>query len=270
MPDNLGMPLNLGLYSYAPETRASILPPGFGRHIPAGSKLLFVMHYTPNGIPQLDKSEIGLKFADENDIEYVTFVAQLTNEEIHLPPGAKNIRYSAQLELDRDYGLLSLVPHMHYRGRSFLFAAIYPDQSVEPLLSVPQYNFNWQYVYQLAEPIMLPRGTIVHCEGVYDNSAENPLNPDPTAEVRFGEQSTDEMLDGFLELTLPIQDFLDIQSNRGLRNLMASSPLLYVFGSGAKFAGVFFCWRAVASTSPHMTVTRSISSSTSTSRQTLD
>lgn len=114
-----------------------------------------------------------------------------------IPPGRADYAVKAQHRFQRDGLLLSLQPHMHYRGKSFRYEAQYPDGRKELLLNVPDYDFNWQHKYVFAEPKWLPRGTTLRAIGVYDNSAANPYNPDPTKEVFFGLQSEEEMFIGY-------------------------------------------------------------------------
>src|SRR6185437_3669155 len=106
----------------------------------------------------------------------------------------KDYRLEATHRFDEDTLLYTLQPHMHLRGKSFRFDALYPDGSRETLLDVPRYDFNWQLTYALAEPKLLPEGTRLHCTAVYDNSSDNLVNPDPTAAVMWGDQTWEEML----------------------------------------------------------------------------
>jgi Copper type II ascorbate-dependent monooxygenase, C-terminal domain len=118
---------------------------------------------------------------------------------LNIPPGAADHVIRSARTFPRDIHLLSMAPHMHLRGKSFTYTARYPDGKNEILLSVPKYDFNWQSVYRLAEPILLPRGTIIDCEAHFDNSAANPANPDPGRTVVWGEQTSDEMMIGFID-----------------------------------------------------------------------
>ena len=199
--ESYGVPHNFGiLTSYAPGTRAMVLPPGYAKFVPAGARLKFVLHYTPNGSPQQDLSEVGVVYADPKQVKHPVAFLAISLFDFAIPPHAAACQLEASIRLDRDYSLLSLVPHMHYRGKSFRFEVEYPDRTTETLLSVPNYDFDWQYIYRLRQPKLLPLGTQVRVVGIYDNSAANPRNPDPTAEVRWGEMSSDEMLDGFIEV----------------------------------------------------------------------
>src|SRR5262249_8453789 len=123
-----------------------------------------------------------------------------------IPPHAPSHRVERTWTADRDYLLLSMLPHMHLRGKSFRYTVEYPDGTTEVLLDVPAYDFNWQHRYELTEPKRLPAGTVIPCAAVYDNSAANPFNPDPSATVRDGLQSTDEMFNGYFDIVLADQD----------------------------------------------------------------
>ena len=171
-----------------PETHA--------RLIPAGSKLVFQMHYTPNGAETTDQSEAGLVFADPKHVAKQVGLASALNWKFQIPPCAADYKVEASYHIPQDVTIYSLTPHMHWRGKSFRFTAIYPDKSQEVLLDVPRYDFNWQNTYLLAMPKFLPDGTDVVCKAHFDNSANNPVNPDPTETVRWGDQTFQEMVVG--------------------------------------------------------------------------
>jgi hypothetical protein len=171
-------------------------PDDFALRIPAGSKLAFQVHYTPNGSPQTDLSEAGLVFADPAKVRKEVRVAAALNPRFLIPPGAADYVVRASERLSRDAYIYSLTPHMHYRGKSFRFTAAYPDGAEEILLDVPRYDFNWQIVYLLKNPKFLPAGTHINLEAHFDNSADNPLNPDPAQTVYWGDQTWEEMMIG--------------------------------------------------------------------------
>jgi hypothetical protein len=116
-----------------------------------------------------------------------------------IPPGATNYEVKASQEIEQDTEIVSLMPHMHLRGKDITYTAIYPDGRRETLLHIPRYNFSWQVYYYPKQPIRAPKGTIIEVVAHYDNSTRNPMNPDPTREVRFGEQTWDEMMNGFYD-----------------------------------------------------------------------
>jgi hypothetical protein len=126
--------------------------------------------------------------------------------DLRIPPGAPAHQVAQTWQINRDVLLLAFFPHMHLRGKSFRYEALYPDGAEEILLDVPRYDFNWQNRYELAEPIRLPAGARLRCTAVYDNSADNPANPDPTAEVRAGQQTWDEMFNGYFDVALADED----------------------------------------------------------------
>jgi hypothetical protein len=188
--------------TYVPGGVAYQLKPGQARLIPAGSDLIFQMHYTTNGKAAMDQTRIGFQFAKEPPTERVvnTFVS---NRNLRIPAGAANHAVMARVTLQADSNLLSFFPHMHVRGKAFEYRATYPSGESEVLLSVPKYDFNWQLTYYLKQPKPLPKGTVLECIARFDNSAANPFNPDPSKEVFWGDQTWEEMLAGFVDLAVP-------------------------------------------------------------------
>ena len=195
-----------GIAGYAPGTPPMICPKETATFVPAGSKLVFQMHYTPNGVEQEDRSMVGIKFADPGSIKKLLRSGMILNLGIRIPAGAADYELKAKSRLAKDIVMLELAPHMHVRGKSFRFEAEYPDGTREVLLDVPRYDFNWQLRYILSEPKLIPKGTLLHTTAHYDNSAENPANPDPTREVTFGEQTWDEMMIGIYSSIDPAED----------------------------------------------------------------
>jgi peroxiredoxin/mono/diheme cytochrome c family protein len=192
------------LAAYAPGSPPRMMENGMAKLIPAGSKIVFQMHYTPNGKPQDDISTLGLKFCDAKDVTQKAESGFAINFLFQIPPGAKNHKVTSKAFFKEDRLLLSMTPHMHMRGKSFRYEAIFPDGKREVLLDVPHWDFNWQIDYILAQPRLMPKGSSLYCEAYYDNSADSPTNPDPTKTIRFGEQTWDEMMIGwFTTATLP-------------------------------------------------------------------
>jgi peroxiredoxin len=185
------------LLDYAPGMPPTLLPPGQAVRVPAGSRFLFQIHYTPNGRIQQDRSYLGLVFADPKTVTKVVKGGAVINAALEIPPGARNHRVTAEQVLGEDIRLLSLSPHAHLRGKSFRFEAVLPDGRRQVLLDVPRWDFHWQLRYDLAEPLRLPGGSRLICTAVYDNSADNPHNPDPQQTVTWGDQTWQEMLIGF-------------------------------------------------------------------------
>ncbi len=169
---------------------------GLARVIPKGADIAWQLHYTPTGKPETDRSKVALWFNEEPPT-YVVQTGRPWNRDIRIPAHAENFYVEAKETIQRDRYVTSFMPHMHYRGKSFRYTAIHPDGTKEVLLDVPNYDFAWQSQYRLAEPKFLPAGTTIHCEATYDNSANNPYNPDPTIAVTWGDQTWEEMMIGW-------------------------------------------------------------------------
>lgn len=183
---------------YAPGTASDFYPAGVGGKLRAGSSLSLQMHYTTSGRETTDASEIGIYFYPEGEAPTERMSGGVANSfAIDIPPQAKDHEMQASVTVPQDAYIYSLMPHMHFRGKRMDFTAIYPDGSEELILSVPNYSFNWQLTHQLEEPMRVPAGTRIVARGAYDNSSQNAFNPDPNAEIRWGEQSWDEMFMGF-------------------------------------------------------------------------
>jgi peroxiredoxin len=194
------------LAALAPGTPPVKLPEGMAKRIPAGWRIVFVMHYTPIGSEQTDQTRIGLRFADPQKVQKEVATKLMYDPGLCIPPGAAGHTVAQTWQINRDALLLSLFPHMHLRGKSFCYEALYADGRAEVLLHVPRWDFNWQHRYLLAEPLRLPAGTRLRCTAVYDNSRANPANPDPSAEVHAGTQSWDEMFNGYFDVALADED----------------------------------------------------------------
>lgn len=190
------------MVGFAPGMPPTVFPDGVAMKVPAGSKVVFQLHYTPNGTPQKDRSSLGLVFADPAEVREKVGGGMAANPLLQIPPGADNHEVHSQHRFDDDARLITLTPHMHLRGKSFRYEADYPDGSSEILLDIPRYDFNWQLRYHLAEPKLLPKGTLLRCTAHFDNSADNLANPDPSKTVRWGDQTWEEMMIGYFT-TLP-------------------------------------------------------------------
>jgi hypothetical protein len=187
------------LVGYAPGTMPEMLEPGRAKLIRAGSDIVFQLHYTANGQPASDQSKVGMIFAKEPPKERVmTLVA--SNDTFTIPPGAPDHRVDADFEFGTGVKLIAMFPHMHLRGKDFEFRAVYPDGATRKLLSVPRYSFSWQLSYYPVRDIVLPKGARIECTAHFDNSLNNPNNPDATKEVSWGDQSREEMMIGFLDV----------------------------------------------------------------------
>jgi hypothetical protein len=187
------------LVGYAPGQPAEILRPGQGKLIKAGSDIVFEVHYTTNGKAAEDQTRLGLVLAKTPPTERVLTLSA-SNGTFKIPPGDPDYRVDASFEVRKDVKLLGLHPHMHSRGKDFEYTLVFPDGRKEKILSVPTYNWHWQLWYNLAQPIDLPPGTKIECTAHFDNSVNNPENPDPTKAVMWGQQSWDEMMVGFFNL----------------------------------------------------------------------
>jgi peroxiredoxin len=197
------------LTATAPGARPLILAPGMAKRVPAGAKLIFQMHYTPNGTAQSDRSSVGLVFADPKTVRKEVGTWKASTNRFTIPPHAENHRVEAWHTFGEDSLLLAMFPHMHLRGKSFRYEVTYPDGSTEILLDVPRYDFNWQNSYEYGEPKRLPAGTKLHCIAHFDNSDSNLANPDPTATVKWGDQTWEEMMIGYFDMALADQDLID-------------------------------------------------------------
>jgi hypothetical protein len=187
------------LIGYAPGQPAEVLGPGQAKLIKAGSDIVLEVHYMPMGAPTTDQTKVGLVFAKQPPKERVLTLSAV-NGTFKIPPGDPNYRVDASFEVATDLKLAGLHPHMHTRGKDFEYRIVYPDGRTETILRVPKYNWRWQLWYNLAEPLVLPKGTKIECTAHFDNSADNPENPDPTKTVIWGQQSWDEMMVGFFNL----------------------------------------------------------------------
>ncbi len=199
------------LAGYGLGAMPEMLPPGQAKLIKAGSDLVFQLHYTTNGKPGCDRSRIGLVLSHELPKQRVLMLAA-ANVRFAIPPREPDYQVNASLTLHAPATLVSLLPHMHLRGKSFEFQVKYPDGRTQILLRVPRYSYNWQLSYYPARPILLPAGSTIECIAHFDNSAANPLNPDPAKTVRFGPQSWDEMMIGYFEVATDLKN--------GLRELL--------------------------------------------------
>jgi mono/diheme cytochrome c family protein len=188
------------LVGYAPGEQPAIYPEGLGRKIPAGASLLFQVHYTPNGTATEDRSYVGLIFCKKPPKQQL-FTRPILNDQFVIPPGDPNYRVESSHTFKEDAHIHSLMPHMHWRGKDFQYRVVYPDGTSKVILSVPRYDFSWQSIYALKEPISAPKGTRLECLAHFDNSNRNKYNPDPTKEVRWGDQTWEEMMIGWTSFT---------------------------------------------------------------------
>jgi len=189
------------LLVYAPGSEPDRWPDGIAKFVPAGSDLVFQMHYTTNGHAASDQTSIGLVFAKHPPRERV-LTLQLTNHTFVIPPRTDDYRVEVSGTLPNDAALLSFFPHMHLRGKQFEYDIVHADGTVETLLRV-NYHFHWQLSYRLAQPRPLKAGTRLQAVAWYDNSEENMHNPDPNKTVTWGGQTYEEMMVGFFDVAVP-------------------------------------------------------------------
>lgn len=185
------------LVGWAPGDLGLVCPPDTALRVPKGARLRLEMHYTPNGTAGKDRSAIGLTFAKDPP-RFEMFLNEFANTAFEIPAHDGHFKAEATFRLRADARILSFSPHQHWRGKDFRYEVIYPDGTKQTLLSVPRWDFNWQNVYRLQEPLKVPKGAKLHAVAHWDNSAFNLRNPDPSKEVRFGLQSWEEMMVGFV------------------------------------------------------------------------
>jgi len=198
------------LIGYAPGSSAKPMPEGRGKLLRAGSDIILQMHYTANGKPGTDQSSVGLVWSKAPVTERV-YTISASNNRFVIPPGDPNYEVKSTFEFGADTKVTLLIPHMHLRGKDFLFTAVYPTGERQVLLSVPKYSFAWQLSYQPRQDIVMPKGSKIECVAHFDNSPNNPNNPDATKEVRYGDQSWEEMMFGFFDVA--------IDANKELRSI---------------------------------------------------
>ena len=186
----------------SPNKPGLVFEPGVAKLLKAGQDIILQMHYTTNGTAAVDRTQVGFIFAKEPPKQiHVTGLA--VQPRFVIPAGDPNAEVKAVAEIRQDTIVTSLTPHMHVRGKDMIYIAHYPDGTDETLLSVPKYDFNWQITYELAAPKLLPKGTKLEVIAHYDNSTANKFNPDPTKDVRWGDQTWEEMMIGFFSTVQP-------------------------------------------------------------------
>ena len=192
------------LTAYVPGQRETRYPPNHGRRIPAGSKLVFQQHYTPVGSQQSDITKIGLIFADDSEIKHEVFTTVAIDQEFEIPPGADSHSVSTDVRfLPKEGKLFGFAPHMHYRGKSCEISVVRAGESTK-ILDVPRYDFNWQHSYMLKQPMKLSDVERITFSATFDNSADNPVNPNPGERVYWGDQTWEEMVVAFFDVSVPL------------------------------------------------------------------
>jgi hypothetical protein len=189
--------------AYVPGNTKQVYPPGFARKLKAGSKISFQIHYTPNGQATQDQLKMGLIFANEPP-QFVVETFPIADRSLNIPPREEHHVETASRRISEEINVLAYMAHMHVRGKSFKYELEAPDGTRETLLDIPRYDFNWQLRYDYAEPRRIAAGSTIKVTAAFDNSANNPANPDPSKTVRWGPQTFDEMLIGYVETFRPI------------------------------------------------------------------
>ncbi len=194
-------PTNIG--GVTPNKPGITFEPGVARLLRGNSDLIMQMHYTTNGKPSKDRTRIGVIYAKQPPTK-LQAGGMVLQPRFVIPAYDGNAEVKGTTTLQRDTVMTSLTPHMHVRGKDMTYIAHYPDGTDEILLSVPKYDFNWQISYELKTPKVLPKGTIVEVIAHYDNSAGNKFNPDPSKDVKWGDQTFEEMMIGFWSTVVPV------------------------------------------------------------------
>jgi mono/diheme cytochrome c family protein len=187
---------------YAPGSGAQVYPEGYARKLPKDSKILLSMHYTPTGEAVVDRTQIAVRRASKAP-EFEVRTTSVANTDFTIPAGAENYEITAKVRWPRDVRVLGYLPHSHLRGTAARYEVVSRSGDSEILLDVPRYDFNWQLFYRYREPRTVPAGSTVKYTAWYDNSENNPANPDPTQDVEWGDQTFEEMHLGYVEFVVP-------------------------------------------------------------------
>ncbi len=202
-----GMNPDRMIVGWAPGMSPLTLKPGQAKLVKKGSVLIFQMHYTTNGVAAKDRTSVGFWFAKEPiEKRVITRGVSTDPRKLEIPPGDANFESRSSLTFTEDAHIHSFMPHMHVRGKDFEYKLVYPDGKEKILLRVPKYDFNWQLNYFVKEPIAVPKGSRIECLAHHDNSAANKFNPDPTITVRWGDQTWEEMMIGWMDYTIDSQN----------------------------------------------------------------
>ena len=196
--------VNSGYYAvYVPGAQPNVYVPGTAKELEAGTRFVMQIHYTPNGIATTDRTRMAFRFSKRKEPQEV-FTSGIANGRIRIPPRQRDVAFQRERKFDWPVKLLSLFPHMHARGQSFRYELLDEDGEVlKVLLDVPSYDFNWQDIYRFEEPVLIDEDQSIRVTAVYDNSTENPNNPDPDKTVRWGDQTFEEMMIGYIDYIEP-------------------------------------------------------------------
>jgi peroxiredoxin len=229
------------LTGYVPGQRSFMLPEGYARRVPAGSKFVFQMHYTPNGIEQDDLTQLGMTFIPESKVTHEVLTLLGIDQEFEIPPYAPDFPVHGNVGwFPKRAELLAIIPHMHVRGKSFQATSRQGDKT-ETLLDVPRYDFNWQHVYELSKPLKLESIDKLEFTTRFDNSKQNPSNPDPSQSVTWGDQTWEEMSIAFFEVSVPHDGVIEQEPQRNKQKLIVKTgPEGNPRESDDKFVADFF------------------------------
>ncbi len=201
------------LVGWAPGMSPLTLRDGHAKLVKKGSVLVFQMHYTATGTAAKDRTSVGLYFAKGvPEKRVITRGVTVDPRKLIIPAGDPNFESRSSYTFTEDAHLHMFMPHMHVRGKDFEYKLIYPDGKEKILLRVPKYDFNWQISYFVKEPIAVPKGSRIECVAHHDNSANNKFNPDPTITVRWGDQTWEEMMIGWIDYTIDGQNLRSSQT----------------------------------------------------------
>jgi hypothetical protein len=190
---SMGFDYDMIIDLWTPGGTPLVLEPGLGWLMPAGSYLVMDIHYAPDGVTRMDRSQVGIYFA-KGKVEKQVYLGVAGNTTFEIPAGSEAYSIDATKTIRSDIHILSCWPHMHYLGKEMKVWATLPDGGIKPIVWVPNYDFHWQQVYELAEPLSLPKGSQIKLVAVYDNSTNNPENPfQRPRDIRFGQRADDEM-----------------------------------------------------------------------------
>ena len=208
------------LTGYVPGQRSSSFPSGYARRVPAGSKFVFQMHYTPNGVEQTDLTQIGMTFIPEAEVTHEVITLIGIDQEFEIPPHVPDFPVHGKVGwFPKRAELLAIIPHMHVRGKGFEVTSVTGEQT-KILLDVPRYDFNWQHVYELSKPLKLDQIEQLEFTARFDNSENNPANPDPSQTVTWGDQTWEEMAIAFFEVSEPRDGYEEKEPQRNKRRLV--------------------------------------------------
>jgi hypothetical protein len=202
------------LAAYTPGKQYDRFPRGSGKLIPAGSDLVFGMHYNTMGQVAYDSHAVAVWLVKDGPVEYRVNSSVAADGALSIPPHEANYRSEAQFLFETDSEITLVKPHMHWRGKDMMYRVVYPDGEVKTILTVPQYDMNWQISYELEKPLSVPAGSRLEVVAHFDNSAGNPWNPDPSLRVVWGQDSRDEMMEGWFDYRVKLDEPVDVSHQK--------------------------------------------------------